>query len=91
MAKIFDIITGERKGVSQNEFMDLLSTAELYIERIRPYRKNQAHLNHALDIIAEMKWNAAFSQKFRDELAAPMEEFLDDLFIEIQQNSACGS
>jgi hypothetical protein len=83
MAKVYDLKTGQRKKVSRMEFFELLDTVEHYIEQLRPHRPQHDGLDKAVGIIVEMKFNGMFNPKFRDECSRPLEELLDDMYLEI--------
>jgi hypothetical protein len=83
MAKVYDIRTRQRKGVSGVEFFELLTTLEKDIEQLRSHRINQNGLDNAMDIVHLMKWNGLYNPKFRDEYTEPLERLLDDLYIEL--------
>jgi hypothetical protein len=81
MAKIYDL--AGRRRVSKMEFMDILATIEQYIEKLRPLRSNQNLLNNAVNIVKEMKFNGLFDAKFRNQHIKPLEDLLDDMYIEL--------
>jgi hypothetical protein len=63
--------------------MDLLELAERFIEDLRPLRKNQKFLDDAIKTIREMKFVACFNHQFRQETYSELQEFVDDLYVEI--------
>jgi hypothetical protein len=85
MAKVYDLKTGQRKKVGKMEFMGLLNTVEEYIEQLRPHRPQHDGLDKALEIVTEMKFNGLFNPRFRDETTVPLEDLLDDMYVEIHK------
>jgi hypothetical protein len=82
---VYDLKTGQRKRVSRLEFIGLLNTVEGYIEQLRPYRPSQDGLDNAIRIVRVMKFDGMFNPKFRDEYTGPLEELLDDMYVEINK------
>jgi hypothetical protein len=85
MAKVYDLKTGQRKEVNRMEFIGLLNTVEEYIKQLRPFRFKQDGLNKALEIVNEIKFNGSYNPKFRDEITVPLEDLLDDMYIELHR------
>lgn len=83
MAKIYNLKTGrrERRSVDYMEFTDILCAIEAYLPRLQ--RSNPKSLDEARKIIGLMKFNGRYNSKFRNESIKPLEDLLDDLYIEI--------
>ena len=74
--------------ISRDGFMDLLDTAEMYVNELRLIRKNQANLDAALDTLKQMRWFCSFGvqqSRARKELYKTLEELLDDIYIELNE------
>jgi hypothetical protein len=69
--------------ISRTEFMELLEIAEKFIDDLRAIRKNQKHLDDAIATIKEMKFVNCFNHQFRQETYQELQEFVDDLYVEI--------
>ena len=75
--------TEEPKDVSYQEFSDVLDSVWDSIEQLRKTRKDQGKLDEAQGYLKEMRFCAMMSQHFRKTYLRPLEELLDDLYIEI--------
>jgi hypothetical protein len=69
--------------ISQYEFLDVLETVEKYIGHLRPLRKNQKHLDDALEIVKEMKLVGMLNFHFRQETYDQLQDLLDDMYAEV--------
>jgi hypothetical protein len=65
------------------EVMDLIDTIDEYINLVRPYRKNQARLDEALELTKQIKWRVYFDFKFRLEIYHELRSIFENLYLEV--------
>ena len=71
--------------VTQPTFVELVATTENYLNLLRPFRKDQAGVDKAISILREIKFNGLYNPGFRREVYGPLEDFLDELYVEVEQ------
>ena len=87
VTKLEDYRRKKRKmsEVTQTAFTELVSTTENYLNLLRPSRKDQSGIDKAIGILREIKFNGLYNPGFRKEVYGPLEDFLDEMYVEVEQ------